>query len=808
MSEWIWVIIYVIALLVIFYQKASRYVGTILIGVLLILQTIFSHNSTAWFVIEWVLFVAIAAFINVPFIRHLVAKSIFPIVKAVRPKMSNTEAEALNAGTVGFEGDLFSGKPDFQKLLDIPKATLTSEEKAFLEGPVTELCSRTCDFDITHKDGQIPDDLMQFIKENKFFGMIIPKQYGGLGFSPYAHSQVIIKLGGQSVTVATTVSVPNSLGPAELLLHYGTKDQKDYYLPRLADGREIPCFALTSLYAGSDAAAMQDYGVVCKQQFEGKETLGIRLNWSKRYITLAPIATVLGLAFKCYDPDGLLGGEKDLGITCALIPTDTQGVVHGRRHFPLNAVFQNGPTQGKDVFIPMDYLIGGQEMIGHGWRMLMECLSAGRAISLPSMVMGGSKMAALASGAYARNRRQFNTAIGNFEGIQEQLAKMTSLLYMIESTRKMTLAALNQGEKPSVASGICKYNITSYARRLGMCGMDIHGGKAICLGPKNYLGRDYQAAPISITVEGANILTRSMIVFGQGAVRCHPYMRQFIEADISTKQGLNAFTDAVYGLVANIAGNKTRAWVLGLTNGRFASVPKSSVSRYYQKLVRYSAGFAYMVDVALMTLGGRLKFMEALSGRFADCISLLYLGSGVLKNYYDEGEPASYRAVVDWVMQMICVELESTMDAISRNMPNRYLGWMLRRVVLPFGKRSKVAKDKVGFKVAAEMQKPSALRDLFAEDMYMEPTEVNPAGLVCAHLQEMIDVEPLLKCYQRAVKNGDIDAYTFEEGIEQAVEKNVLTESEKEQVLAAQVIRNACNMVDDFNPSDIGTHKE
>jgi acyl-CoA dehydrogenase len=806
MPFWFWLISFCVALIIIFYQKASHYVGTLFIGVVLVLQTIFYHNSTV-LAVEWLIFLVLAALINVPYLRRMIAKQIFPLIKAVRPKMSATEAQALHAGTVGFEGELFSGKPDFEKLLAIPKATLTQEEKDFLNGPVKELCSRICDFNITHKDGRIPNDMMSFIKDNKFFGMIIPKAYGGLEFSPYAHSQVIIKLGGKSVSVATTVSVPNSLGPAELLLHYGTQQQKDYYLPRLADGREIPCFALTSLYAGSDAAAMQDYGVICKGVFEGQEVLGIRLNWSKRYITLAPIATVLGLAFKCYDPEKLLGDQKDLGITCALIPADTAGVITGRRHFPLNAVFQNGPTQGKDVFIPMDYLIGGQAMIGHGWQMLMECLSAGRAISLPSMVMGGCKISALTSGAYARNRRQFDTAIGNFEGIQEQLAKMTAYLYMIESTRKMTLAALNIGEKPSVASGICKYNITNYARLLGLCGLDIHGGKAICLGPKNYLGRDYQAAPISITVEGANILTRSLIVFGQGAVRCHPFMRQLIDANIETTTGLNHFANAVYGFVANITSNTTRALILGLTQGAGVKTPKSSVPGYYQKLTQYSAAFAFLTDIALVSLGGRLKFMESLSGRFADCLSFLYLGSATLKNYHDEGEPASYRCVVDWMMQTVFHDLEKTMDSITRNMPNHFVGFFMRHIILPFGKRAKLPKDSIGFEIATQMQKPSALRDIFSEDMYLEPNVLNPAGILCTHLQEMIDVEPLLKCYQKAVKNGDIDAYTFEDGISQALKKNILTEEEKNKILASQLIRNACNAVDDFAPEEIGTAK-
>ena len=415
-------------------------------GVLLVLQT-WLNGWTAGRTIEWIIFLSIVVLIDIAFVRGLVAKALYPIIKAVRPKMSDTEAEALAAGGVGFEGELFSGKPNFNKLLSVPKATLTQEEKDFMAGPVEEVCAKIRDFSLTHYEAGMSEDIMDFLKRHGFFGMIIPKAYGGLGFSPYAHSQVIIKIGMLSVSLATVVSVPNSLGPAELLLHYGTKEQKDYYLPRLADGREMPCFALTSLYAGSDAASMQDIGIICKGEFEGEEVLGIRLNWSKRYITLAPIATVLGLAFKCYDPDGLLGEKEDLGITCALIPRSIPGLICGRRHFPLNAAFPNGPTQGKDVFIPFDYVIGGKDMIGCGWRMLMECLAEGRAISLPSMVMGGVKKSVLASGAYARCRRQFNTAIANFEGVKEVIAEMTGYLYMIESTRCMTLGALNQGVK-------------------------------------------------------------------------------------------------------------------------------------------------------------------------------------------------------------------------------------------------------------------------------------------------------------------------------------------------------------------------
>jgi acyl-CoA dehydrogenase len=807
MASFLWILCFIVVIGILFYHRISRYLGSLCVGILLVLQTWIS-GWTPGRAIEWIIFLAIVILIDVAFVRGLVAKALYPIIKSVRPKMSDTEAEALAAGSVGFEGELFSGKPNFNKLLSVPKTSLTQEEKDFLAGPVEEICAKIRDFDFTHYEAGIPDDIMDFLKSHGFFGMIIPKAYGGLGFSPYAHSQVIIKLGMLSVSMGTTVSVPNSLGPAELLLHYGTKEQKDYYLPRLANGREMPCFALTSLDAGSDAAAMQDSGVICKGKFEGEEVLGIRLNWSKRYITLAPIATVLGLAFKCYDPDGLLGDKKDLGITCALIPTSTSGLVHGRRHFPLNAAFPNGPTQGKDVFIPLDYVIGGKDMIGHGWRMLMECLAAGRAISLPSMVMGGVKKSVLSSGAYARCRRQFNTAIANFEGIKEVLAEMTAYLYMIESTRRMTLAALNQGEKPAVASGICKYFITEYAREIGKKGMDVHGGKGICLGPKNYLGRDYQEAPISITVEGANILTRSMIIFGQGAIRCHPFMRSFIEASIKTPQQVSALNQAIYGFTGHIISNTVRSLWLSLTGAHFVKTPRSKVSRDYQLLTRYSASFAFLVDMALVTLGGKLKFMEAISGRFADCLGLLYMGAGVLKNYHDAGEPASYLPVVQWIMAYIFVSLDKAMFDITRNVPGKLFGWFLRRITLPWGRRAQLAKDRLGFKIADSICNPSELRDYFAEDLYMTPTDNNPAALVCAHLQDFIDVEPLLSKAHKALRKANIQSMTFADSLEQACKLDAITEDEKQQILNTQVIRDACNSVDDFDTAELQSSPE
>lgn len=546
-----------------------------------------------------------------PLRRKLLSQYLFHRVSKIMPVMSATEREALEAGSVSWEGDLFSGAPDFDALLNTPWVQLNKEEQAFLDGPVRSLCAMINDWDITHNRMDLPPEIWQFIKKERFLGMIIPKSYGGLGFSATAQMMVLVMLYGRSITAATTVSVPNSLGPAELLLKYGTEEQKNYYLPRLADGREMPCFALTAPNAGSDAASITDTGIVCKGLWKGKKVLGLKLNWNKRYITLCPIATVIGLAFKMFDPENILGKGVDLGITCALIPSDTKGVVTGRRHFPLNTAFLNGPTQGKDVFIPLDFIIGGADMAGHGWRMLMECLSAGRAISLPSSASGGSQAVALGTGAYARIRKQFNQPIGKFEGIEEPLARIASNTYLIDAALTMAASAIDLGAKPSVAGAILKYHTTERARHTVIDAMDIHGGKGICLGPNNYLGRGYQGSPIGITVEGANILSRSLIIFGQGAVRCHPYV--FAELESIRKKDLEAFDKAFWGHVGFIFTNFTKSLVFAWTDARLTSAPSSVLKRYYQLAHKYSTYLAFLADFSMVVLGGALKRREKLS---------------------------------------------------------------------------------------------------------------------------------------------------------------------------------------------------
>ncbi|NDB17324.1 MAG: acyl-CoA dehydrogenase, partial [Gammaproteobacteria bacterium] len=561
-------ILFVVALLYLAYKRLSLLAYTSTFGVLLLAYSAIGEPAGLWKGFLWLLFAALALLNVVPLRQRLLTRPFMRIYRRMLPAMSSTEREALEAGTVWWDGELFTGKPDWSKLLGAKTPVLTAEEQAFLDGPCEELCRMVDDFDITHRRGDMPPEVWDFLKRKGFFAMIIQKKYGGLEFSAYAHSCVLAKLSTRSTTVSSTVAVPNSLGPGELLQHYGTEEQKNHYLPRLARGEDIPCFALTGPRAGSDAASLPDSGVVCRGQWQGREIIGLRLNFSKRYITLAPVATVIGLAFRMFDPDRLLGGDTDIGITCALIPRETPGITIGRRHFPLNVPFQNGPIQGRDVFVPLDFIIGGPSMAGQGWRMLVEQLSVGRCISLPSSGTGGGKAAVFATGAYARIRRQFNMPIGKFEGIESVIARMVGLTYTMDAARSVTAGAIDGGEKPSVPSAMLKYHVTEMSRQIANDAMDVHGGKGICLGPRNYLGRGYQVVPVAITVEGANILTRSLIIFGQGAIRCHPYVLKEMEAarNPDRAQGVRDFDDALLGHVGFTLSNAVRSLIMALTN--------------------------------------------------------------------------------------------------------------------------------------------------------------------------------------------------------------------------------------------------
>ncbi len=679
------------AIILLAFFRASIWSWLLALIVFVPIVAIQSQLSADVFQVVIILLAVVVAILGIPVLRRLLVSSfILKIFRKILPQISQTEQEALDAGTVWWDGELFSGHPDWNKLLHYPKPALSAAEQSFLDNETEQLCAMLDDWDITHVRQDLPPQVWQFIKDKGFFGMIIPKKYGGLQFSALAHSAVVTKIASRSGSAAVTVMVPNSLGPAELLLHYGTPQQKDKYLRRLAQGKEVPCFALTGPFAGSDAGSIPDYGIVCYGEFDGQQNvLGIRVTWEKRYITLAPVATLLGLAFKLHDPDRLIGLESARGITLALIPTDTPGVRVGRRHFPLNSAFQNGPTQGKDVFIPMDYIIGGTECIGQGWRMLMECLAVGRSISLPASAVGGVKLAVRTCGAYCRVRKQFKLPIGKFEGVEEALARIGGNAYMIDAARVLAAAAVDMGEKPSVISAIVKYHCTERARAVINDAMDVHGGKGICMGPSNYLARSYQQMPIGITVEGANILTRSLIIFGQGAIRAHPYVLKEIQAahDSDTKRAVVNFDAALFGHISFVLCNTVRAWLFGLTGGRGIPVPAGvETRRYYQQLTRYSAAFALAADVSMLVLGGSLKRREKISARLGDVLSQLYLCSATLKRFQDDGRPAEDLPLLYWSMQDALVRIQVAFDGVLQNFPSRFAALLLRVLIFPLGK--------------------------------------------------------------------------------------------------------------------------
>src|SRR5688572_7265260 len=651
-------------------------------------------------VVLWAVVVVFALFtIVIPVRRAVVTGPIFGIYKKVLPQISQTEQEALDAGSIWWDADLFTGKPEWKKLLAYPQVKLSTEEQAFLDGPVEELCGMLDEWDIVHNRMDLPPEAWKFIREKGFLGIIIPKSYGGLGFSAFAHTEIVTKISTRSGTAAVTVMVPNSLGPAELLIHYGTDEQKNHYLPRLAKGLEIPCFALTNPEAGSDAGAIPDFGIVCKGMHEGKEVLGIRLTWEKRYITLGPVATILGLAFKLFDPQKLIGDKEECGVTLALIPTSHKGVNIGRRHIPLNTAFMNGPNSGKDVFVPMDWVIGGQKQVGHGWKMLVECLAAGRSISLPSMSMAAGKLGSRATGAYARVRSQFKLPIGKFEGVEEPLARIGGSTYLMDATRRLTMAALDMGEKPSVISAICKYHMTERMRQIVNDAMDIHGGKGIMMGPNNYLGAAYMSIPIAITVEGANILTRSMIIFGQGVIRCHPFVLKEIEA--ANRNDLAAFDRAFFGHLSFTLSNAGRALWLGFTGGWGYPVPGTpDTRRYLQQMARFSSAFALLADISMFVIGGDLKRREKVSARLGDILSMLYMASAAVKRYHDEGRQKEDLPLLTWSMWDSFFRIQVAMEGVVSNFPNKWVGGWLRMLVFPKGLTLNAPHDKWGHKVA------------------------------------------------------------------------------------------------------------
>ena len=761
-------------------------------------------TAVSWYVAipAWLLSAAAVLLLGVPRIRRRhVTAPLFRQFRKVMPPMSQTEQEALEAGSVWWDAELFTGKPDWQRLLNLPKPHLSQQERAFLDQQTDTLCRMLDDWRITHEDRDLSPESWRYIKEQGFFGLIIPQEYGGKGFSALAHSEVVMKLASRSITAAVTVMVPNSLGPGKLLLHYGTREQKNHYLPRLARGEEVPCFALTGPEAGSDAGAIPDSGVVCHGDWNGERVLGVRLNWEKRYITLGPICTLLGLAFKLYDPDHLLGETTDLGVTLALVPRDTPGVSIGERHVTLDIPFQNGPNKGHDVFIPMTQLIGGTRYIGQGWRMLVECLAEGRGISLPALSVGAGKTASRFTGAYAAIRQQFNRPIGHFEGIEQPLARIAALTYQMDAARTLTLGALDIGEKPSVISAIVKYHLTENYRRCINDAMDIQGGSGICLGPSNLIGRAYQAIPIAITVEGANILTRSMIIFGQGAVRCHPWVLKEFQAaqDPDTRRGLVDFDHAIFGHVGFVFGNIARSLFLGLTRGRLSSAPVDGPTRrYFQQLHWMSAAFALSADVAMMTLGGSLKRKERLSARLGDILSELYLTSATLKRFEDQGRPQEDLPLVRWACENSLYRMQERFRLLFRNLPFRPLAWLLRACVFPTGSPYTATRDRIDHEAAAILLRPGAARDRLTQGIFLSDDEALRQGEIEQAFAQAARVAPIEKTLRDARRAGLLRGRSSAEWVTEAVADGLISAADAAELEKMQTLRRRVVMVDSF----------
>ena len=789
------------------YNRINLLASTVATGAALVAYSLFGSGSGFWLLILWLLYLPMIVANMEDFRREKISRPALAMYRKMLPSMSDTEREALEAGSVWWDGELFSGMPDWDKLMSFPAPALSDEEQAFIDGPCEELCRMLDDWDISHEHGDMSAEVWAFIKKHRFFAMIIPKHYGGLEFSAYANAMVIAKLASRNTTASSTVGVPNSLGPAELLLHYGTEEQKDHYLPGLASGDQIPCFALTSPQAGSDAAALIDNGVVCKGNWKGKQITGIRLNWDKRYITLAPVATVLGLAFKLYDPDHLIGDKDEYGITAALIPTNTAGVTTGRRHYPLNIAFQNGPTTGKDVFVPLDYIIGGQEMAGKGWKMLVELLSVGRAITLPSIAAGGSQAASWTSGAYTQLRKQFGLPIAKFDGVGEALARIGGHTYIMNAAVSVTAGAIDQGEKPAVPSAILKYHCTEFARKVANDTMDVHGGKAIMMGPKNYVGRGYMATPIAITVEGANILTRSLIIFGQGAMRCHPFVLKELHAaqQENERRALTEFDDALFSHIGYAISNLSRAFFLALTHAKFSNVPLNTPTRrYYQNINRYSAAFALASDFAMLTLGGKLKIKELLSARLGDVLSSMYLASTVLKHFENQGRRASDLPLVEWSVRTLMYHAQEQLHSFLQNFPNRPVAFLLRIFIFPRGRTYSSPSDELGRKVVNLMTRTGEARDRLSLQAYTRLEPGNPLGLLQEALQLSEEMAPLEQKLRQAYKERLLKSEYLGEQIEEAAGAEIFSKDEAARMRSYHQKVLALMAVDDFDAADIG----
>jgi len=798
-----WTGLLILILLVSAYLRLPLIVWSLLLAVGLINIHLYTDLEPPTIYLLWLIFAAIVLPLNIKIIRRNVfSRAVYRVMKKIMPTISQTEQEALDAGDVWWEAQLFSGKPDFTMIRELPAPQLSDEEKAFIDGPVEQFCNMLNDWQITQVDYDLPPEAWQFAKDNGFFAMIIPREYGGLDYSAFCHSQVVMKIGSRSGSAAVTVMVPNSLGPGKLLMTYGTEEQKNYYLPRLAKGIDIPCFGLTGPDAGSDAGAMPDEGVVCYGSYEGKENvLGVRLNWQKRYITLAPVATLLGIAFKLNDPDHLLSVVEERGITLALIKRDTEGVEIGRRHFPANQAFMNGPIRGKDVFVPIDSIIGGVDCVGKGWAMLMECLGDGRAISLPALGAAAGKVASRYTGAYARIRQQFHTPIGYFEGVEEVLTEIAGQSYAMDAARLLVLNALDSGAVPSVISGVVKQQLMERMRKVVNDAMDIHGGHGICMGPHNFLGRAYQLIPVGITVEGANILTRTMIIFGQGAMRSHPYLLKEVAAVHNTDsvQGVKDFDNALFAHLGFVLSNIVRSFWFGITCARLVKTPGDKHTRYYyRQLVRMSSAFALLSDICIGVLGGSLKRREKISGRLADALSNMYVITAVLKHYENQGSQKEDLVLLQWACEDALFNIQTALKGIMKNLPVSVIGALCNLIIFPLTKPYQQPGDRLGHKVASKILMPGATLDRLSDGIFVSKNKEDATGRITYALDLVLKTDDLQHRLRDAYKQGQLENRD-RKAYGEAREKNMITETEYDLLLQADTAIQEAIKVDEFS---------
>lgn len=805
--NWLFIVGLLILSSVVIYHKPRFWVWSlVMLLYFAICYPLVCTTINFWFYTSLAVITAILIVIgNLVPLRRLLLKPIYNKAKTLLPRISETEQLALNAGDTWWEQDLFRGNPDFKKLHNLAKPTLNAQEKSFLENETSQLCKMIDDWQITHYDKDLPASVWDFMRHKGFFGLVIKKEYGGKGFSAAAHSAIILKIATRSNSAAVTVMVPNSLGPGELLEHYGTSEQKGHYLPRLADGRDIPCFALTGPTAGSDATSIPDLGIVCMEEFQGTVTLGIKLqDVNKRYITLAPIATLVGLAFNLKDPDSLLGGVGREGITCALLPHDHVGLEIGNRLLPLDQAFMNGTVRIKESFIPIDWVIGGQEMAGEGWRMLVECLSIGRSISLPSCSTANALIATITTSAYALVREQFKVPIGNFEGIQEGLGKMGGLSYMMNATCDLTVAAVDSGIRPSVASALTKYHLTENARTVVNWAMDIHGGRGIIMGPNNYLGRIYQSLPIAITVEGANILTRNLMIFGQGAMRCHPHIRNIYES-LDDENGLAAFDRSVFSNFGYVTQNKVRALFHAITGGVFARGYESRFNKYYKQISRLSAAEACISDLVLIMLNGNIKVKERLSSRMGDAMSYLYMASATLKHFKDKGEIAADEVFVRWAVEHCLFETQRALVDTLANFSVRPLSILYRFLLFPFGLPHRAPCDYLELQIAKQLLADGATRNNFKKKVYLDLAMGDPVGRVELAFEAARIALPIKKKITDAIKNKQLPTkLSIEKNALKAHDLGLIDQAELEELLLSLEYTDQVIQVDEFGAYELG----